>query len=289
MASTSFDPSDKLPPSNVVGELKPSSNGTKKSAEVSTRISSSENATTIKLTKKYSKMRRKVLKDPAAPKKPLNAYVLFSHDTMPNVVAELGNLSAVDIMKKVAKRWSLADKATREKYENAQKLDKKRYDSEIKLYRPSEEFLARKAKFNNKDQVAPTTGLNKNVDEYFRFLTEHFMTIAKEYKDTSPKEVQDRVWNMWSNNLGKSKKKIKKARYPEEPKRPLSAFFLFQNHMRREMIKHGSGEIGRKEMMKAIAEKWANLDPDLKVEFEGQASKLREEYQIAMKKFKAQQ
>ena len=42
-------------------------------------------------------------------------------------------------------------------------------------------------------------------------------------------------------------------------------------------------------MMKAIAEKWANLDPDLKVEFEGQASKLREEYQIAMKKFKAQQ
>ena len=289
MASTSFDPSDKLPPSNVVGELKLSSNWTKKSAEVSTRISSSENATTIKLTKKYSKMRRKVLKDPAAPKKPLNAYVLFSHDTRPNVVAELGNLSAVDIMKEVAKRWSLADKATREKYENAQKLDKKRYDSEIKLYRPSEEFLARKAKFNNKDQVAPTTGLNKNVDEYFRFLTEHFMTIAKEYKDTSPKEVQDRVWNMWSNNLGKSKKKIKKARDPEEPKRPLSAFFLFQNHMRREMIKHGSGEIGRKEMMKAIAEKWANLDPDLKVEFEGQASKLREEYQIAMKKFKAQQ
>lgn len=273
-------------PSAVLGEIKLSSNGTETSAKISIRTSSSKNAT-MKL-KKSSKMRRKVLKDPAAPKKPRNAYVLFSHDVRPTVVAELGNLSVVDIMKEVAKRWSLADTVTREKYENAQEVDKKRYQSEIKLYRPSEEFLARKAMFDSKRQAASTSGLKKNIVDYYNFLCKHYTTIAKEYKDTSPKEVQDRVWYIWSNNLGKSKKKIKKARNPEEPKRPLSAFFLFQNHMRREMIKHGSGDIGRKEMMAAIGEKWASLDPDLKVEFESQASKLREEYQIAMEKFKAQ-
>merc|ERR1719419_685047 len=138
MASTAADPSA------VLGEIKLSSNGTETSAKISIRTSSSKNATTMKL-KKSSKMRKKILKDPAAPKKPRNAYVLFSHDVRPTVVAELGNLSVVDIMKEVAKRWSLADKMTREKYENAQEVDKKRYQSEIKLYRPSEEFLARKA------------------------------------------------------------------------------------------------------------------------------------------------
>ena len=236
-------------------------------------------------SKTKSKKVRKALKDPAAPKKPLSAYLLFSQEVRPIVIAELGNLAVGDIMKEVAKRWSVVDNVTKEKYEKAHELDKQRYDSEVKSYCPSDEFLAKQAMY--KVNAVSNMDVKKGIAEYFAFLNEHWRNVAKECKDSSPKEVQDRVWNMWNNNSEKSKKKSKKVRDPQEPKRPLSAFFLFQNHMRKELAKLGNN-VGNKELMSSISEKWATLDPDMKREYEGQASKLKEEYLVAMEKFKAE-
>jgi len=96
---------------------------------------------------------------------------------------------------------------------------------------------------------------------------------------------QEEVKNFPSvKEVGKEKKK-KKIKDPNEPKRPLSAFFLFSNEKRMSVKAENPdfsvGEIGRK-----LGEMWRNLSEESKRPYEDAAKRAKERYVKAMEAFK---
>ncbi|EPY49168.1 HMG box protein [Schizosaccharomyces cryophilus OY26] len=80
----------------------------------------------------------------------------------------------------------------------------------------------------------------------------------------------------------------RKTRDPAQPKRPPTAYNLFQKSQRSE-IKDSLGEKGNdvKEVNKAMHEKWTSLSETDRKPFEEEASKLRETYEAEMSAFQA--
>ena len=81
-------------------------------------------------------------------------------------------------------------------------------------------------------------------------------------------------------------KKVKKVRDPAEPRKPLTAFFIYQGQMRQELMKTGNMYISNKEVMGMEGERWRNLDQDFRREYEKQADELKVDYKKEMEKFK---
>eukprot|EP00092_Neocalanus_flemingeri_P090543 GFUD01114700.1.p1 GENE.GFUD01114700.1~~GFUD01114700.1.p1 ORF type:complete len:293 (-),score=117.01 GFUD01114700.1:159-1037(-) len=245
--------------------------------------SSSTPVTVPKTTKKKAP---KTLKDPSAPKRPLTSFLLFAGEERPRVMAELGNISVGEVGNEMGRRWARLDKAGKEKYEVAHREAKARYTEETKNYQPSQQFLEKKAEEDRKQKKKIESG---EMEDYFSFVQENWRKVGEEHVKVGPKEVQQIIWQMWSKdmegNTKKKGKKVKKARDPAEPKRPLSAFFIFQGQMRQELVKRGGVAMSNKEMLGMVAERWRNLDQDLRREYEQQAEDLKAQYGDKMKEF----
>lgn len=83
---------------------------------------------------------------------------------------------------------------------------------------------------------------------------------------------------------GKDKKK-KKLKDPNEPKKPLSAFFLFSNE-KRLAVKAENAEFSIGEIGKKLGEMWRGMSDASKVPFEEAAKRAKEKYARAMEAFK---
>ena len=127
--------------------------------------------------------RRKV-KDPAAPKKPLPAYILFNMKERANVQKEFltTNLPpncnitlSAKVNKEVARRWANLDSEVKKIYEEASLKDRKRYEKEMKIYKPSKGFLKKKAIFEGEakslyKKMQTTHRVKDHFEDYFNYL-----------------------------------------------------------------------------------------------------------------------
>ena len=68
---------------------------TAESSSVSPTTSSSAVTEKQKIIKRITK--KKMLKDPAAPKRPMSSFFLFGEEERPRVMAELGNISVEEV------------------------------------------------------------------------------------------------------------------------------------------------------------------------------------------------
>ena len=93
------------------------------------------------------------------------------------------------------------------------------------------------------------------------------------------------IWQLWSEVKTKQKK-VKKVRDPAEPRKPLTAFFIYQRQMRQELMKTGNVAMSNKEVMGMVGERWRNIDQDLRREYEQQAEELKVDYKKEMVNFK---
>jgi len=78
-----------------------------------------------------------------------------------------------------------------------------------------------------------------------------------------------------SERSGKTKKKTK---LPGQPKKPMTAYFLWMQEEGRESIKEEKPDIGITEIAKAGGEKWRNLDEDTKKKYEDKHKELKDKY-----------
>merc|ERR1740123_2045958 len=81
---------------------------------------------------------------------------------------------------------------------------------------------------------------------------------------------------------GKAKKKTK---LPGQPKRPMSAYFLWLNSEGREKIKEENPGLGVTEVSKKAGEMWAKIDGDTKERFEKKAKAAKEKYEEEYKEW----
>ena len=128
----------------------------------------------------------KPLKDPEAPKKPASSFIHFCIKERANVQKELLNTDlllncntvSAEVTKELSKRWATLDSETRKVYEEASLKDRKRYEKEKKMYKPSKEFLKKKAEFEGAPKFSPiespipkaTETVTDQFEDYFNFL-----------------------------------------------------------------------------------------------------------------------
>ena len=87
----------------------------------------------------------KKVRDPLAPKVPLNSFLEFSREERPKIIQEQGRLPLKEISKEISTRWKNLDEFSKQKYEKRVQENRNKYLMEI------EEFRKRQEK--NADQV----------------------------------------------------------------------------------------------------------------------------------------
>ena len=130
---------------------------------------------------KEKRYKRKV-KDPEAPKKPLPAYILFNIKERANVQKELLNTNlppncnitmSAKVNKEVARRWATLDFEAKKIYEEASLKDRKRYEKEMKVYKPRKGFLKKKAEIEGEAKLASNKPPNTKMQTTHR-VKDHF-------------------------------------------------------------------------------------------------------------------
>jgi len=217
------------------------------------------------------KKQLKKLKDPEAPRRPLSPYMLFVRDERAKVVAEMGSMVAIgEVGKEMGKRWGLMGQLEKSKYVEAYNEDKARYEEEMKTYQPSKQFLDMKVKHDMAMQGGDKS--ETTMEKYFSFLESNWRKISSENPGLCAKEVQEIAWTQWSLGKmveGEKPKKVKKIVDPEAPKKPLTAFFLFQKKMRKGGLATNA---------KGLAEMWKNMEEEGKRTYKEEEVELRKRY-----------
>jgi len=237
----------------------------------------------------------KKLKDPSAPKRPLSAFMLFSQEERPRVLADLGNLSLGEVGSELGKRWTSLDAEAKGKYDEKSMKEKERYAEELKEYTPSKEFL--EAKSEQEARAAVTADAEAaNVDSpllaYFTFLLGAWKPLSEALPGLSPMEIQQSVHKAWLHATGaplpeetSKALKVKKAKDPNEPKRPKNAFLLYADKVRGDILENNP-TLAHKEVLKIVAEKWQALSENDKKPFVEAYSELQDKYKQNIEAFK---
>ena len=81
--------------------------------------------------KKISGKKRKKV----GPKKPVNAYIIFSNEHRAKVIAENPGIKTNKVMNEIGKKWSSLSKEDKEIYERKAADDKVRFQDELEVYK----------------------------------------------------------------------------------------------------------------------------------------------------------
>ena len=80
--------------------------------------------------------KKKKAKDPNKPKRAMVAFMYFSIDQRPEVQKRQPELKIADVSKVLGERWRNMSAAQKAKYDAKAAADKKRYEKEMKAYKP---------------------------------------------------------------------------------------------------------------------------------------------------------
>merc|ERR1712012_444564 len=68
------------------------------------------------------------------------------------------------------------------------------------------------------------------------------------------------------------------GKFPGQPKKPMTAYFMWMNEEGREETKKENPDMGITEVAKACGEKWKNIDEDVKRKYEDRHKEMKEKY-----------
>ena len=130
-------------------------------------------------------------KDPLAPKKPLSAFLEFSIEERPKVVAEMGQISFSEVGKELGSRWRNLSLEKKEVYQEKSKNNAKKHADELELYgKRKGEVTCPQAPLNcylefakvERTRILGEKGALSH-DEMERELSLRWKNISKEEKD----------------------------------------------------------------------------------------------------------
>jgi len=237
----------------------------------------------------------KAPKDPEAPKRGLSAFFLYCAKERAEVQKELSSCNGAEVTKALGKRWADLDPEAKKVFEEASMRDKERYEEDMKSYKPSENFLKRKAEYEAKAKL-PTPvvadGPLNPVEDYFTFLLLNWRQVHLANQGYSGRQTQDEVWKAWqargqtgtSTEGNTGAKKAKAAKDPLAPKRPPSAYLLFCSTKRAELAK-AAPNLLNKEVTAELGRVWNQLGEEEKAPHVSEAAKLSKEYKVELENY----
>ncbi|KAG9292317.1 hypothetical protein G9A89_009129 [Geosiphon pyriformis] len=127
---------------NSPGQQGPNPDNSRKRKSASTGQSSAPEQSlpeTVPLTITEKKAKRpKKIKDPNAPKRPMNSYMEFCRAKRPEIRKENPDLKYVDIGKILSEMWRKMSDSEKEPYHEAVRISKERYAEQCKAYQASQ-------------------------------------------------------------------------------------------------------------------------------------------------------
>jgi len=238
----------------------------------------------------------KAPKDPEAPKRGLSAFFLYCAKERAEVQKELSSCNGAEVTKALGKRWADLDPEAKKVFEEASMRDKERYEEDMKSYKPSENFLKRKAEYEAKAKL-PTPvvadGPLNPVEDYFTFLLLNWRQVHLANQGYSGRQTQDEVWRVWQargqsgtsrEGISSAKKVKKAAKDPLAPKKPPAAFFLFCIAKRAEVAK-ALPSLKNKEVTLELGRMWNQLGEEEKAPHVLEAAKRSNEYKVQMENY----
>lgn len=237
----------------------------------------------------------KAPKDPDAPKRFLSPFFLYCAKERAEVQKELSSCNGAEVTKELGKRWADLEPEAKKEFELASMMDKERYEEDLKSYKPSENFLKRKAEYEAKAKLpTPVVAdrLLNPVEDYFTFLLLNWRQVHLANQGYSGRQTQNEVWRAWqargqtgaSTEGATSAKKVKAARDPLAPKKPPSAFFLFCIAKRAELTK-ASPNLKNKEVTLELGRVWNQLGEEEKAPHVSEAAKRSKEYKVKLENY----
>lgn len=182
------------------------------SKEMMEKWNEEENMTAFQavLAKEAKRSSEKKIKDPNAPKKGKNSYIIFCSKKREEAKAALGkDAKPTEVSSKLGEMWALlkastkvADKKALKALEEESAADKLRFEEEMNEYQPpSDDELAafsqgkKKKKTSDKDPNAPKRGRSAYI---FFCAAKREEAKASLGDDAKGKEVMTRLGQMWS-------------------------------------------------------------------------------------------
>jgi len=242
-----------------------------------------------------SKLKVKKMKDPLAPKRAPNSFILFCKEERPRVVELLGTKVPGPVAAELSKRWAELGKEDKDKWDQVAKEERIKYEKMKENYRPSEEFL--QAKIAHDRKAIETSGNSsvgvEKMAAYFTYVSNNWMSVATSQQGMgmTAVEIQEELLKQWSSAAGNAgtgtegKSKKKKAKDPNAPKRPMSAYLLFVKK-NRAAIARENPTMKNTEVLIEVGKRWKNLDEVSRNAYEEDSKKERAEYHLEMSKFK---
>jgi len=166
-------------------------------------------------------------------------------------------------------------------YSNERRVELKRVNPEKKVTEISKMIAA---EWNKKDEAG-----KKPYEEKAKEKKEQYEKDLKEYKKTDHyTEYQDKLKSWKENTDGETKtrgKRSKRAKDPNAPKKPQTAYFIFSSE-RRPQLKTLHPEKKITELAKLLGDEWKEKDESEKKTYQDKAKSEKEDYDKKFEEYK---
>jgi len=122
-------------------------------------------------------------------KKAMSAYVLFGNELREKIIRESDEpLKVTEIVKRIAKEWTVLTKKEKSHYKDLAKLDKARFDQELKQLTSEHSQTLKLPK--------------KPLTPYMLFVQKYRQEVATKNPDINKLHIMKIVGDMWKNITG---------------------------------------------------------------------------------------
>jgi hypothetical protein len=230
------------------------------------------------------KGKKKVKKDPEAPKRPTSSYMYFAVEKRESVTKQNTNTPPTEIMKILGEMWSKLDKGKKgkngtKKFDDLAAEDKARYESE------KAEYDAMIAERNIQSEQEKLDRLKQDKEEA--------MKLMKSFQDASAALTSDAMDMVAANMedmsvVSELTTKSKKKKDPNAPKKASTAYIFFCTE-NRAMIKSKMPEnTPQNELLTEVGRQWKELTDKKKEKYVKMTNKDKERYAKEMEKYNAE-
>jgi len=196
-------------------------------------------------------------KDPNAPKKPPTAYFLFAARIRKEVTEANPEMKMTEIAKVIGRKWKETSDAAKKPFQDEANRMKQAHKERVAEYQQSSDCRA----FEQK------------------------LTDWKHRQDAAQMEAQN---GPSSDGAAASRPKVampRKPKDPNAPKKAASAYLLYSNSVR-DAVRAANPTMKMTEISKVIGSQWKALSEEEQLRWKGVAARKKEEYQIAVEKYK---
>lgn len=250
-------------------------------------------------------------RDPDAPKKPTTAYFHFVAERRADVQRDHPELSLMDQSRVLADLWRKLSPSERQKYDELYLRDKERYNLEMSTYTPPSWLQAanERGSKKRKDPDAP----KKPLSSYFHFQAERRPVLQAENPNLKLMELSKILAEEWKALSDHEKQKYvalnkqdkeryaremenytppvdttsgKRRRDPNQPKRPMTAYFHFMQE-RRPIIQEQFPDMKLMDISKLLSEEWRNMSGEARAKYNELYQQDKERYAREMAEYNA--